>query len=56
MDNKKAIAGLAGVAVVGILSYLGYKVVKTVSEVDFDFIGENLDDDYHYRAWKKDGK
>ncbi len=56
MDNKKVIAGVAGVAVVGILSYLGYKVVKALDEVDVDFMGENVDDDYHFRTWKKDGE
>jgi hypothetical protein len=56
MDNKKAIAGVVGVAVVGILSYLGYKVVKALDEVDIDFMGENINDDYLYRTWKKDGE
>ncbi len=56
MDNKKVIAGVAGVAVVGILSYLGYKVVKALDEVDVDFMGVNVDDDYHFRTWKKDGE
>ena len=53
MDNKKAIAGVAGVAVVGILSYLGYRVFKEINEMHIDFIGENLDDSYHYRQPKK---
>jgi hypothetical protein len=53
MDKKKVITGAAGVAVVGILSYLGYRVLKEINNLDVDFIGENLDDDYYYRQPKK---
>lgn len=54
--DKKVVASVAGVAVVGILSYLGYRVLKELNEFHVDFIGENVDDDYHYRTWKKDGE
>jgi len=56
MDNKKVVASVAGVAVVGILSYLGYRVLKELNEFHVDFMGENIDDDYHYRTRKTDGK
>jgi hypothetical protein len=52
MDNKKIVAGVAGIAVVGILSYFGYRILKEISEIDVDFMGENIDDDYHYRPRK----
>ena len=51
MAKKQLIAGAAGVAVVGILSYLGYQVFKQLNDMTFDdFIGENIDDQYHYRT------
>lgn len=51
MAKKQLIAGAAGVAVVGILSYLGYQVFKQLNDMTFDdFIGENIDDEYHYRT------
>jgi hypothetical protein len=46
MDKKVVI----GVAVVGILSYLGYRVFKEIDNIDFDFMGENIDEDYHTSA------
>jgi hypothetical protein len=52
MDKKTVIAGVAGIAVVGILSYLGYRVVKELNELDIDFFGENIEDDYHSRGRK----
>lgn len=45
--DKKAIVG---VAVVGILSYLGYRVFKEIDNIDFDFMGENIDEDYYTSA------
>jgi hypothetical protein len=49
MAKKQLIAGAAGVAVVGILSYLGYQVFKQLNDMTFDdFVGENIDDEYHY--------
>jgi hypothetical protein len=53
MDKKKVVTGVVSVAVVGILSYLGYRVLKEINNLDVDFIGENLDDDYYYRQSKK---
>jgi hypothetical protein len=53
MDKKSIVAGIAGVAVVGILSYFGYRILKEINELDIDFVGENLDDDYYYRTLKK---
>jgi hypothetical protein len=50
MADKKVVAGIAAVAVVGILSYLGYRVFKEIDNIDFDFMGENLDEDYHISA------
>jgi hypothetical protein len=52
MDKKKVVSGIAGVAVIGILSYLGYRVFKELEELDIDFFGENIDDDYNYRPRK----
>jgi hypothetical protein len=43
MDKKVVI----GVAVVGILSYLGYRLFKEIDNIDFDFMGENINEDYH---------
>ncbi len=53
MNKKTIVAGIAGVAVIGILSYLGYHVLKEINELEVDFTGENLDDEYHYRIPKK---
>lgn len=53
MDKKTAIASVAGVVVIGILSYFGYRILKEINELDVDFMGENLADDYHYRTPKK---
>jgi hypothetical protein len=51
MAKKQLIAGATGVAVVGILSYLGYRVFKQLNDITFDnFMGENIDDEYHYRT------
>lgn len=51
MANKQLITGAAGVAMVGILSYLGYRMFKEINTVDMaDFMGENIDDVYHYRT------
>ena len=52
MDKKTVVAGVVSVAVVGILSYLGYRVLKEINEIDVNFMGENIDDDYHYRNSK----
>jgi hypothetical protein len=52
MDKKTVVAGVASVAVVGILSYLGYRVLKEINEMDVNFMGENIHDDYHYRPAK----
>ena len=50
MDNKKIVAGVAGVVTLGILSYLSYKVFKELNSLVLDdFMGENIDDVYHYR-------
>jgi hypothetical protein len=43
MDKKVVI----GVAVVGILSYLGYRLFKEINNIDFDFMGENINEDYY---------
>lgn len=48
--DKKVVAGVAAVAVMGVLSYLGYRVIKELNELDFDFMGENIHDDYHYQT------
>jgi hypothetical protein len=53
MDKKTAIASVTGVVVVGLLSYLGYRVLKEINEMHVDFMGENIEDDYHYRTPKK---
>jgi hypothetical protein len=53
MDKKKIVTGVAGVAVIGILSYFGYRILKEISEIDVDFFGENIEDEYHYRPQKK---
>jgi hypothetical protein len=51
MAKKQLIAGATGLAVVGILSYLGYRLFKELNDMTFDdFIGENIDDEYHYRT------
>jgi hypothetical protein len=51
MAKKQLIAGATGLAVVGILSYLGYQVFKQLNDINFDdFMGENIDDEYHYRT------
>jgi len=51
MVKKQLIAGAAGAAVLGILSYLGYRVFKELNDMTFDdFVGENIDDQYHYRS------
>jgi len=51
MVKKQLIAGAAGAAVLGILSYLGYRVFKELNDINFDdFVGENIDDEYHYRT------
>jgi hypothetical protein len=51
MVKKQLIAGVTGVAVIGILSYLGYRVFKQLNDITFDdFMGENIDDEYHYRT------
>ena len=48
--QKQLIIAGSGVAVVGILSYLGYRVFKKLNDMTFDdFVGENIDDRYHYR-------
>ena len=56
MDKKTVVAGIAGVAVIGILSYLGYRILKEINELEVDFTGENLDDEYHYRIPSKVAK
>ena len=53
MDKKTVVAGIAGVAVVGILSYFGYRILKEINELEVDFMGENIEDAYHYRTPKK---
>ena len=53
MDKKKVVTGVAGVAVVGIISYFGYRILKEINDMHVDFMGENIDDDYHYRPRKK---
>lgn len=50
MADKKVVAGVAAVAVVGVLSYLGYRVIKELNELEIDFMGENINDDYHYQT------
>jgi hypothetical protein len=50
--RKQLIAAGTGVAVVGILSYLGYRVFKQVNKFDFDFVGENLHDEYYFNTAK----
>jgi len=40
MDKKTVVAGVASVAVV------------EINEIDVNFMGENIDDDYHYRNSK----
>ena len=52
MDKKKVVAGVAGVAVVGILSYFGYRILKEINDMHIDFMGENIEDDYHTRGRK----
>jgi hypothetical protein len=53
MAKKQLIAGTVGIAVVGILSYLGYRMFKEINDLDMiDFMGENVDDVYHYRTPK----
>lgn len=50
MANKQLIAGSVGIAMIGVLSYLGYRMFKEINTVDMtDFMGENIDDVYHYR-------
>ena len=48
--DKKIIASVTSVAVVGVLSYLGYRVLKQLNGIDFDFVGENIDEDYYTSA------
>ena len=42
--NKKL---LISTAVLGIVSYFGYRVMKQINDIDFDFVGENIDDYYN---------
>mgnify|MGYP007082165498 FL=1 len=53
--RNKLIGTAAGVAVVGILSYLSFKLLKELQDLDVDFQGENMDDDYNYRTWDNNG-
>ncbi len=49
MTDKKIVAAATSAVVIGVLAYLGYKVYKEIRDIDIDFMGENIDDEYNYR-------
>lgn len=50
--RKQLIIAGTGVAVVGILSYLGYRVLKQLNDLEINFVGENIDDEYYFNSAK----
>ena len=51
---KNQLAVITSLAAIGIISYFGYKIFKELDTMYLmDFIGENIDDLYHYRIPKK---